>query len=63
MVKTILSVFSLLFFCVVIILFIGRQPEAFPDGSDAESLLTRQPYEVSRQNLRLIDTSRRTQSN
>lgn len=63
MVKITLSALSLLFFGAVVILFLGRQPEAFPHGSDAESLLARQPYDVSRQNLLLIDTSRRTQNN
>lgn len=47
----------------VAILFLGKQPEPLPEGSESANILASQRYGVIRENIRLVDDARPTQAN
>jgi len=63
MLKKILATLFTVLVIGIAIISLGKQPKPLPEGSESARMLVSQQYDVIREDLTLVDSSRSTQSN
>ena len=62
MIKRVIGSVVVVLLTTVAILFLGKQPEPLAEGSESANILASQRYGVIRENIRLVDNTRSTQT-